>query len=128
MCSLCHGGRADGQGRSRGLPQGHRAQAQGQRTADHLGRAQPEHQPAHQAQPLPGQLQPDQEQQDHHPELGEPHHIVLLAHQVQGEGPDDHALQGADRGYGYGRAARGQEGLDGKRAAPGRGSKAPSGS
>ena len=36
-------------------------------------------------------LQPDQEQQDHHAELGEGHHVARFTHQVQGERPHDQA-------------------------------------
>ena len=39
--------------------------------SDDLQRAQAEHHPAHQPQPLPRQLQPDHEQQEDDAELGE---------------------------------------------------------
>jgi hypothetical protein len=53
------------------LAQQHGPAAQRQGAADHLHRAQAEDQLAHQPQPLPRQLQPDHEQQEHHPELGQ---------------------------------------------------------
>jgi hypothetical protein len=81
----------DRQGRLPGQAQQHRDAGDGQRGADDLGAAEAEDRLAHVPQGRGLDLQPDQEQQDDHAELGELHDVGLLADQRQGERPDHHA-------------------------------------
>jgi hypothetical protein len=88
-----------------GWPSSHGSQAQGDRAADDLGRAQAEDQLAHQPQPLPRQLQPDHEQQEHDAELGQLGDLVGIVdgdivqprrdvnQAAQAERPQDHPGQ-----------------------------------
>ena len=57
----------------------------------HLRGAQTEDRRAHFPQQRRPHLQSDQEQQDHHAELGEGHHVGLVAHKGQREGAHQHA-------------------------------------
>ena len=55
----------------------------GQGTGRQLGQPQAEDRIAHLPEQRWPDLEPDEEQQDHHAELGEAHHIARLPHQVQ---------------------------------------------
>ena len=72
--------RADDDGRRR-TPAGERYDAGDRRGAEQeLQAAEPEHQPAHGDEALEGELQADQEQQEHDAQLGEGGHVVLVDH------------------------------------------------
>ncbi len=105
-------GQSDQQGRS--------ADRHGRRR--HLRPAQAEDRAAQAPQERGPHLQPDQEQQDHHAEFGELHHIGLLADQAEREGADhragdqvaQHRAHAEPLGQGHGDHAGGQidQGLD----------------
>ncbi len=75
-----------------------------------LGPAEAEHQPPHQPQPLPRQLQPDHEQQEHHAELGQFRDIAFIG-DGHGRKPRKRPGQGA-QAIGPQRHAGAQEAQD----------------
>jgi hypothetical protein len=69
------------------------------RTTEHLQAAPAEDRSAKVPQPARFELQPDQEQHQHHAELGKVQDVLHVGHQAQPPGPDGHAgSQVADDG------------------------------
>ena len=74
-----------------GLPHGRREQRDRQGAQEQLGAAQPEHGAAQDPESRGLQLQADDEEQQHHAELGEVQRVLDFAHEPKTPRPDEHA-------------------------------------